>query len=83
MTDKKIIPQLVLLAFLAAVSAPAFAYLDPSTGSMIISAIIGVFATLVIAAKTYWYRLKRYFNGGRANSSPIEDSNSRDDAAQE
>jgi hypothetical protein len=83
MTHKKMIPQLVLLALLAAVSAPAFAYLDPSTGSMIISAIIGVFATLVIAAKTYWYRLKRFFNGGRDKSPPIQNGNSRDDATQE
>ena len=83
MNYKRIIPQLVLLTLLAAASAPAFAYLDPSTGSMIISAVIGVFATLVIAAKTYWYRLKRFFGGGRQKSAPIQDSDEGKDAGRE
>lgn len=42
---------------------PALAYLDPSTGSMILSAIVGVFATVGLAAKTYWYKLKSLFRG--------------------
>jgi hypothetical protein len=42
-------------------AAPAHAYLDPSTGSMILSAIIGIFATVSLALKTYWYRLKSLF----------------------
>jgi hypothetical protein len=33
------------------------AYLDPSTGAMIISAIIGIAATLVLGVKTFWYKL--------------------------
>ena len=40
---------------------PAYAYLDPSTGSMILSAIIGIFATMALAVKTYWYKLKGLF----------------------
>jgi hypothetical protein len=40
---------------------PAFAYLDPSTGSMIISAVVGLFATAALAVKTYWYKLKSLF----------------------
>ena len=31
------------------------AYLDPSTGSMLLSALIGMFATLGLVVKTYWY----------------------------
>jgi hypothetical protein len=42
-------------------TTPAYAYLDPSTGSMILSAIIGLFATMALAVKTYWYRLKNLF----------------------
>jgi hypothetical protein len=48
---------------LLGVATPAFAYLDPSTGSMIISAIVGMFATLGLALKTYWYKLKALFRG--------------------
>jgi hypothetical protein len=31
---------------------------DPSTGSMIISAVVGLFATAALAVKTYWYKLR-------------------------
>lgn len=52
-------------------SAPAWAYLDPSTGSMVISAIVGLFASLALALKTYWYKLKRLFRrGGKAGEVP-------------
>jgi hypothetical protein len=37
------------------------AYLDPGTGSMIISAIIGVFATIVLGFKTIGYKIKNLF----------------------
>jgi hypothetical protein len=45
---------------------PAFAYLDPSTGGMIISAILGLFATIGLAMKTYWYKLKNFFGGKKS-----------------
>lgn len=42
--------------------APAAdAYLDPSTGSLILSAIIGLLATIGLAIKTWWYKLKSLF----------------------
>ncbi len=44
-------------------SAPRQAYLDPGTGSMIISAVIGVFATLVLGFKTAGYRIAGLFKG--------------------
>ena len=83
MNANTVLARLVLLCLLVLVSTPAFAYLDPSTGSMVISAIVGVFATLVIAAKTYWYRLKRFFGGGRGKNSPGEEGDGRGDAARE
>ena len=51
---------MVLLALLL-LPVQALAYLDPSTGSMLISAIVGLFASLVLAVKTYWYRIKSFF----------------------
>jgi hypothetical protein len=39
----------------------AYAYLDPSTGGMLISAIVGMFATLGLVIKSYWYKLKSLF----------------------
>ena len=53
-------------AVLVSFAPPAFAYLDPSTGSMIISAVLGVLATVGLAAMTYWYKLKSIFRRGNA-----------------
>ena len=55
----------VAAAALATFAPPALAYLDPGTGSMILSAIIGLVATAVLAVKTYWYKLKSLFKRGR------------------
>lgn len=49
---------LALFCALAGLAPDAHAYLDPSTGSMILSAIVGLFATIGLAVKTYWYKLK-------------------------
>ncbi len=53
---------LILISLLA--PRAALAYLDPSTGSMIISAIVGLFASVALAVKTYWYKLKSLFRRG-------------------
>jgi len=58
---------LILVALLL-MPVPAFAYLDPTTGSMLISAIVGLFASLVLAIKTYWYRIKAFFKRKPAES---------------
>jgi len=54
-------PAAVLLVVLLCASPPAFAYLDPSTGSMVVSAIVGIFASIALALKTYWYKVKAFF----------------------
>jgi len=73
MTMNKII--LVTTAILLLMPVSALAYLDPTTGSMVISAIVGLFASLVLAIKTYWYRIKAFFKG-----KPVE-SDTDDEAA--
>ncbi len=52
-------PVVVALS-LGMLAQPAWAYLDPGTGSMIISAIVGLFATVGLALKTYWYKIKAF-----------------------
>lgn len=46
-------------------SPSVFAYLDPSTGSMVVSAIVGIFASIALALKTYWYKIKALFKPGK------------------
>ena len=43
---------LILIALLS-MPLPALAYLDPTTGSMLISAIVGLFASLVLAINLF------------------------------
>ena len=52
------------------------AYLDPSTGSMIISAIVGVFATIVLGVKTFWYKIVSIFKHSKSNQ-PKKSDNSK------
>lgn len=62
-------PRLAVIALLLLMPLPALAYLDPTTGSMLISAIVGLFASLVLAIKTYWYRIKSFFKRKPADST--------------
>lgn len=56
---------LACLALALLLTSPAaFAYLDPSTGSMVVSAIVGIFASIALAVKTYWYKIKGWFRRG-------------------
>lgn len=68
----KVSSRLLLLASLVTVASPAMAYLDPSTGSMILSAIVGVLATVGLALKTWWYKLKALVRGRPATASATE-----------
>ncbi len=66
---------LVVLAIcLLSVSPAAFAYLDPSTGSMVVSAIVGLFASIALAAKTYWYKIKGFFKWDSKQDSTSRDT---------
>ena len=57
-----------ILVVLLVMPLAAQAYLDPTTGSMLISAIVGLFASLVLAIKTYWYRIKSWFKSKPAET---------------
>jgi hypothetical protein len=55
----------LVLAACLSIASPAYAYLDPGTGSMLISAVLGVAAALALAVKMFWYRLIGFFRGKR------------------
>lgn len=67
-----LIPVIMIIVLLMPV--PAMAYLDPTTGSMLISAMVGLFASLVLAIKTYWYRIKAFFKRRLAQSETESDA---------
>lgn len=41
---------------------PAYAYLDPGSGSLIVQGIIAGIATIGVVAKIYWHRLLKILN---------------------
>jgi O-antigen/teichoic acid export membrane protein len=57
--NMNITKSLLLMVLLV---SPVFAYIDPGSGSAIMSAIIGFFVAIGIAIKTYWYKLKSMFS---------------------
>ena len=62
----------LVLAALLSLASPAQAYLDPGTGSMIISAVIGVVAALGLGLKMFWYRVVGFFRGAKNAPRPGE-----------
>jgi hypothetical protein len=68
---------LLLVAFLS-IASPAEAYLDPGTGSMLLSAVIGVVAAVGLGLKMFWYQVVglmrgRWRDAGTAGGSPTPD----------
>lgn len=70
---KSILISIVLFT----VSSPAMAYIDPGSGSAIMSAIIGLFVAVGLAIKTYWYKLKSIFTG-KKNSQKLDQVSKKD-----
>src|SRR5262249_62092685 len=58
------------LAALVSMPSPAQAYLDPGTGSMLLSAVIGVVAAVGLALKMFWYRLGGLARGRKDGAEP-------------
>lgn len=56
--------RLALVLAMAILPLPAFAYIDPGSGSAIMSAIIGFLVACWLVVKTYWYKIKSFFLPG-------------------
>jgi len=53
---------------------PAYAYLDPGTGSMLIQGIIGAIAALGVTLKLYWHKIKLMFRGSKTKDNSQDPS---------
>jgi hypothetical protein len=73
----------------ASAATTTFAYLDPATGTLIISAIIGGFAAIAMFFRRYFYRAKDLVMGTKSETDvadatmdpaqhPIEDPSTPD-----
>ena len=55
MTPK--IRALVVLVLILTLPLPAYAYLDPQTGSMIVSGLVAFVAAVGMGVQAYWHKL--------------------------
>jgi len=60
--------SLAVVALLMA--APAYAYIDPGSGSMLVQLLTGGAAGALILLRLYWRRLKDRFRGPAAPAEP-------------
>jgi len=56
--------------FLTIFAAPAYAYLDPATGAMIINIVLGAIAGAGLAIRAYWSKLTKFFGSGQKSDNP-------------
>lgn len=62
-----------IFAVLVSVSSPAYAYLDPATGSIMIQALIGAVASWVMYSKLFAAKARAFLlRLGRRNSPDAE-----------
>ena len=54
------------------VAAPAHAYIDPGTGSMILQGVLASIAGALLALRLYWSRVKAFLSGRREMEEVIE-----------
>lgn len=52
---------------------PHFAYLDPATGTLIISAVVGFFAAAALLVKNFWYKIKGVFGGKQEPAASVSE----------
>lgn len=60
--NSKSLTSIVGLLTMLSLSAPAHAYLDPATGSIIVQALLGAVAGATVFFRTSLYRVKTLFS---------------------
>ena len=54
-------PFILLIISYISMTSNAFAYIDPGSGSAIMSVIIGFFVSIGVMIKIFWYKIKNFF----------------------
>lgn len=64
-----VLATLTTALLLFCTSMPAYAYLDPGTGSILLQGLIAAIAASTATVSLYWSRIKSFFGKG---DSPVE-----------
>jgi uncharacterized membrane protein len=66
---KRFVIIIALFYTVFVLTRPAYAYLDPGSGSMALQALLGIFAAAMVVIRLYWARLMKFF-GFRKEQEP-------------
>lgn len=58
-----------LMVLFLILPSTSHAYIDPGSGSAIMSAIIGFFVVIGLTIKSFWYKIKSVFTGNKQDES--------------
>ena len=64
---------LFLIFGLISYTSPAYAYLDPGTGSMLLQGLIGGIAAAIAFLSIYWQKVKAFFSKEEADTDTAEE----------
>ena len=64
---------LFLIFSLIAYTSPAYAYLEPGTGSMLVQGLIGGIAVVMSFLSIYWQKVKAFFSKEEADTDTAEE----------
>ena len=63
---------LFLIFGLISYTSPAYAYLDPGTGSMLVQGLIGGVAVVMSFLSIYWQKVKAFFSKEKADTDTAD-----------
>jgi hypothetical protein len=66
--NSKAILALSMFFISSNLSHPAYAYLDPGSGSMLLQLLLGGVAGIAMVFKLYWERIRSVFSRGNTDS---------------
>jgi hypothetical protein len=63
MNRTQLISTVAIVAAGLCYAAPALAYMDPGTGSILLQGLIASIAGIMVVGRLYWQRIKHFFSG--------------------
>ena len=73
-TNSKFVVSLTVFCVLVLLSNPAYAYLDPGTGSMLIQGLLAAIAAASVTIGIFWRRLRSFFGRKNTKGNGSDDS---------
>ncbi len=63
--------MLKIIILIITIPTPALAYIDPGTGSIIISFLVGIITAAFFYIKSFWLKIKIFFAKKKTNQEKL------------